>query len=549
MHKKIKKVSIRIKILQLALNPLIFLSLILGFSSVILVNRLAKEDAKNLMVQVCEKETARFDNKLNLVKQSVSIIDDYIKEIIKIGEFKVFSENFEKAIREFSISVSNQTTGARAVYFRYNPEIVGTGTGGFFYIKTSEESEFVEELPTDLFSYSFTDIEHVGWFYVPKASKKPLWMKPYLNKDLNILMISYIVPVYFEDEFLGIIGMDIDFSSLLKAEKTITLYETGNIALVDLADRLIYQPETNEVPYPKKLPNKLYNHITTINKASELLDVSDGVGNESVICCRRLSNGMMLYVNVPKSEIFASRNRLVLFIIILSITILGITIYKVREHTTQIIEPINHLVEVTNYYASGDWSHSYLCESGDEIQRLSESIEIMAKNTQEYLSNLNDLARTDGLTNMKNKTSYLELVKQIKQNRHNNYEEYSIVVMDLNLLKKANDNFGHEAGDALLKEAASYINRSFRHSSTFRIGGDEFVAILVNEDNEKRNQICDHFEKNMNYEFSGSNGIKLSISYGLASYPSDAKDYDELFKIADDRMYAKKKEMKMERKD
>lgn len=101
MHKKIKKVSIRIKILQLALNPLIFLSLILGFSSVILVNRLAKEDAKNLMVQVCEKETARFDNKLNLVKQSVSIIDDYIKKILRLGNLRFLVKILKKQFENF----------------------------------------------------------------------------------------------------------------------------------------------------------------------------------------------------------------------------------------------------------------------------------------------------------------------------------------------------------------------------------------------------------------------------------------------------------------
>lgn len=101
-------------------------------------------------------------------------------------------------------------------------------------------------------------------------------------------------------------------------------------------------------------------------------------------------------------------------------------------------------------YANGDWSHSYVCDSGDELQKLSESIQTMATNTQGYITSLNELARTDGLTGIRNKTSYLEFVDEIKLNRHRKYDHYALVVMDVNLLKKTNDTYGHEAGDLLL---------------------------------------------------------------------------------------------------
>lgn len=548
MSQKPKQKSIRIKLLKAVLNPLILIALVIGISGIFVVDQLAKEDATQLMTQLCEKETFRLDNRLNLVQHSVSIINEYINEINVDSQYDLFSKKYGDRIREYAISVSNQTDGAMAVYYRYNPEITDTGTGGFFWSREADDENFAEQPPTDLLAYNMNDIEHVGWFYVPNDTKEPLWMKPYYNQNLNVFMISYIIPVYSEsNEFLGVVGMDIDFNSILKSESTISLYDTGKVALVDLTEHLIYTTEEGEDSYSVKMPNKLYNHITTINKASDVLEITEDDGSESVICCRRLTNGMILYVTVPKREIYANRNNLIMLITLLTIIICGVAVFNLRRQTARIIEPINKLAEVTGYYAEGDWTHSYVCESGDELQNLSESIQAMAMNTQGYLSSLNELARTDGLTGIRNKVSYLEFVEEIRMNHHENHNEYAIVVMDVNYLKRTNDTLGHEAGDSLLKESAKYMCRIFAHSDIFRIGGDEFVALLAGDDFENRVTLCDEFEHGMDYEVCGLNGIKLSVSYGLASFPEDAPDYDELFRLADSRMYAKKKEMKVRR--
>ena len=62
--------------------------------------------------------------------------------------------------------------------------------------------------------YEPTDLAHVGWYYIPVQNEAPIWMDPYLNENVNIYMISYVVPLYVDGESVGIIGMDIDFSEL-----------------------------------------------------------------------------------------------------------------------------------------------------------------------------------------------------------------------------------------------------------------------------------------------------------------------------------------------
>lgn len=63
--------------------------------------------------------------------------------------------------------------------------------------------------------YDESDVEHVGWYYLPVQAKKAIWMSPYMNENINIYMISYVVPLFAEDgTSIGIVGMDIDFHRL-----------------------------------------------------------------------------------------------------------------------------------------------------------------------------------------------------------------------------------------------------------------------------------------------------------------------------------------------
>ena len=375
-------------------------------------------------------------------------------------------------------------------------------------------------------------------------------MAPYYNRNLNVLMISYIIPLYLEDgEFVGVIGMDIDFKTILNEAQEMQIYESGSVAMVNLKDRLIYYSDSTDMIRSEKLSTTLYNHITTLNKFSELLEITDTDGKTSVICCKKLFNGMMIYINVPEREINRERNRLMLICILVTVFIFCLTACVTMKHTSFIIYPIERLTEITKQYAEGDWSGQYISDTGDEVQKLSEGIARMAKNTQVYIERLNNLARTDALTGIRNRTGYLEQIEYIKQNKKEQFNEYAVVVMDLNYLKMINDTYGHEYGDMLIKEASACICRTFEHSPVFRIGGDEFVAVLCAEDFVNRDRLLRQFAKETDRPLKDFPEIHLSVSFGTAEYPADAGDYEEVFELADERMYQNKKQMKMERQD
>ncbi|ETP73800.1 diguanylate cyclase (GGDEF) domain-containing protein [Lachnospiraceae bacterium JC7] len=147
----------------------------------------------------------------------------------------------------------------------------------------------------------------------------------------------------------------------------------------------------------------------------------------------------------------------------------------------------------------------------------------------------------DELTGLKNRRVFGETLKVLSQIK----EYYGLFYVDLNLFKLANDNYGHHVGNEVLRETAKRLS-SVSDFEVYRLGGDEF-AILVDEEipESEYEQILDDinraFEKPIleTKEYS----ITISASAGFAIAPNDSDNPNELRKIADQRMYERKKIM------
>lgn len=541
------KQSIHTKILRVTLIMLFVLAVLISSAGVVAVQKLSGDNSQLLIKQICDTETLRFDNKLMLLEHSVETIYEYANELRDPEGLNcdVLSDDYCELVSRKAFSIAKRTDGAIAVYFRYSPDVVGSGTAGFFWTKSVDGSYNMVQ-PTDILSFDAADIEHVGWYYLPKNAGKPMWMSPYLNKNLDIYMISYIMPFYIDDTFIGVIGMDIDFSNIMQLADDVEIYETGSVNLVSLSEHILYYCDENNSPAQKTLSTALYNHMTTINKSGDILKYTEDDGSVSAIYCNTLVNGMRLLVSVPLSEINANRNRLIAICTASSAAVFLISVLIIMRYTTRIVEPLKKLTEITGRYAEGKWDKNYICQTSDELQTLSESIAVMADTTQVYIEKINAAAKIDSLTGLKNKACYLEYTEKLIKEPQSNY---AVVVCDLNYLKRANDTYGHEAGDKLLCTAGKYICGIFCHSPVFRIGGDEFVALLMSGDYDARYELMEKLRCQNGDTLCGFEDIRLSVACGMASAPEDGESYEELFNIADKRMYENKKEMKAVRTD
>ena len=148
---------------------------------------------------LCNERAQNIDALLSRIEQSVDTLANYsMEELEDVDRFKTDSsyvDEYTEYIQNVAVNAANNTEGALAVYIRYNPEF-SESTSGLFWSKTALDGSFQELTPTDFSSYNPDDIEHVGWYYVPVKSGKATWMAPYMNKNINVQMISYVVPLY-----------------------------------------------------------------------------------------------------------------------------------------------------------------------------------------------------------------------------------------------------------------------------------------------------------------------------------------------------------------
>lgn len=208
--------------------------------------------------------------------------------------------------------------------------------------------------------------------------------------------------------------------------------------------------------------------------------------------------------------------------------------------------------------------------TGDEIESLSNALSSLMGDVQNYAADLvsagreintmketllkmDALAYRDSLTGAGNKAAYEKMKTRLDFEILSNRAEFSLVMLDLNFLKKINDAFGHDRGNIYIKNMYQMVSSIFTESPIFRIGGDEFVVIAEDQEHEDCDKRIQVLKKRMSALLDDKSlepWEKVSTAIGSASFISGTDlDVDSVFKRADISMYENKKEMHAERQD
>lgn len=284
--------------------------------------------------------------------------------------------------------------------------------------------------------------------------------------------------------------------------------------------------------------------------------------------------------DVAMDEIMVQRRRNLLYTAVgaflLTALVLTLAILIVDR---SIVKPLNRItVEMKKFSpAEGkDYDASGVIDLGigsrDEIEDIYQGIKEMQLNIVDYLNDLeamqrdkeraeNDIkdkekqigqisreAYRDPLTGVGSKAAYSRKISELNGliGKHED-AVFAIVMVDVNRLKQINDNYGHSFGDAYLRGCCHVICDVYKHSSVYRIGGDEFVVILEGEDYEKRlkrlSQLKAEFDK-AGSDTSADPWLRFSAASGMAERASDDNSVELVFKRADKAMYEDKMEFK-----
>ncbi len=150
----------------------------------------------------------------------------------------------------------------------------------------------------------------------------------------------------------------------------------------------------------------------------------------------------------------------------------------------------------------------------------------------------------DALTKVANKLAYDRRVDEINSKLKEAGFKFAVVIFDVNGLKLTNDTYGHDQGDKLLVRCCELVQSSFPNTPIYRIGGDEFVAIVTGEDYANRERLIREFHESVDKSHEEASSLleDTSIAIGVAIFnPKRDHDFLSVFSRADAEMYDNKR--------
>ena len=205
--------SIRTKFTLTVVSVIIITLGIAAAIGVISIKNLGREYADQMIHMTAETGAMNLEQYFESVEHSVLTVSTLVSDSFDGMSIEDLDKNVEHARNLFE-RIAHNTNGVLTYYFRIDPEISKDVTG-FWYVYQEGEG-FTEHEVTDITQYDTSDTAELVWFTVPKATGKGVWLPPYYTENLGARVISYNVPVYWNDKFVGVIGIEIDYETLKK---------------------------------------------------------------------------------------------------------------------------------------------------------------------------------------------------------------------------------------------------------------------------------------------------------------------------------------------
>jgi len=213
--------------------------------------------------------------------------------------------------------------------------------------------------------------------------------------------------------------------------------------------------------------------------------------------------------------------------------------------------PLNAMVRAINRFSKERVISTLPLNRNDEFGLLSRSFHDMQTEIMAHLSELNEsrkaldhLARHDTLTGLPNRRMFFDRLEHAIATSRRSGKKLAVLFVDMDSFKEINDTFGHAVGDRVLINVAILLKSAMREADTVaRLGGDEFVILLDTIDDPRHVKtivlkLHDLFQNTMQID---GRDLQVHASIGVAIFPRDGKDADELMQYSDQAMYNSKK--------
>ena len=556
--------SIRAKLITLLLCCVILSSAIIGVVCILQTAPILQETSKDNMVLLCEKNARALNTVFDNIENSVETLAHYMSENLpdpstlhsKSGSEL---EDYFAKIKQVGINHASSLPNAVAVYAVFDPATYGET--GFFYQTNESGMLTAHSLP----ALPIAGKADADWWNTPIQTASPTWISKgwkKVNTD-ETRIFTYAVPIYVNNALLAVVGMDFSYDLL---QSMISGIQTEQIRLATLLDRdrLVIAPydmvdnvsidKQNEdlAPIKEEIQNTQSAAFATgkydLDQAlSHDLYPYELNDEELVLSFCTLQNGMILCLSTTADEIYSYQNSLLHTTVFVILVVSLVTIVITVLFASRLSAPIIELNRSARLFTKGDLNTPVIPTTKDEIGELAASFEKTRLRMKSYIDDLYREAHIDGLTGAHNNSAFADVEKEMNARiKAGEDVAFCAVLLDVNYLKITNDTFGHIAGDELLQKVATCMKNTFGPQNVFRVGGDEFAALIYTQDAaegaEQATQCIAEIEQE---KLTNYPDIPISCAMGVATFqPHVDESMSEVFARADAMMYKNKVEEK-----
>ena len=306
-QKSLIRGGIQVKITAAIVACSILVASLVGGISIAKSRNIAEEQSRESLLLTTENKANEFNLTILNVESSVEDLATTLSSTFKLEENKKdknYINNYEQSIQDIVKKFGETTQGNMSVYFYMNPELTG-GVHGAWYANKKNNKIF-EAQPLGTMDDFNPDNKDMACYYKPIKAHKAMWLDPYVDPDLKITMISYVMPIYQENTLIGVVGMDIDFNYFKKVVSETKVYETGYATLLNENNNVLVHPTLKQGDNFSNIENGALKSVTDVlsKNKSGVIDYLYK-GSKKILAYSHLSNGFILMLNVPQNEVLA----------------------------------------------------------------------------------------------------------------------------------------------------------------------------------------------------------------------------------------------------
>ncbi|SCW62808.1 Signal transduction histidine kinase [Lachnospiraceae bacterium C10] len=368
--------SIQKKVITFITVVMILTAVILGGVVYAVIGRAQAFEAELSIKGLAETEASQLNQRFLKVETSVNdvtaLADNTIASTNDVKDTSL-RKYLTRQIKDVFYAIMRKNKQVIANYMTYDPELIGK-SDGFFYVR-NEQGELKENELTDIKKYQPDDLEHIGWYTIPKRNGKPVWLEPYYNKNIHRWLISYVVPFYKGKTLVAVIGMDIDFKALVDEVEQYRFYKHGMAFLKNKTGSVHYHPsffDGDQHGDERIVPLHL-------KESTEHLKFYVENGVWQVGYSQTLNNGMVLFLCDTYNELYFERHVVLLIVVLATFLAAVILSIIMVTYTGRLIRPIMNLTATVKEIEQRNYDVEVTEEGEGEIRELTRGVGVMAK--------------------------------------------------------------------------------------------------------------------------------------------------------------------------